>query len=60
MLREASADRRTVWVGYADAAGIVRRFLFTPETVEHGRVHGVADGTRRTLSIHRITGVSAD
>jgi hypothetical protein len=60
MLREASADRRTVWVGYSDAAGIVRRFLFTPETVEHGRVHGVADGTRRTLSIHRITGVSAD
>lgn len=60
LLREASADRRPVWVGYADAVGAVRRFLFRPEDIDNGRVHGVADGVRRTLSIHRITGVAPD
>lgn len=60
LLREASADRRQVWVGYADGAGAVRRFLFQPDTVDNGRVHGVADGVRRTLSVHRITGVAPD
>lgn len=60
VLREASADRRPVWVGYSDGAGAVRRFLFYPESVEHGRVHGTAEGSRRTLSIHRITGVATD
>jgi hypothetical protein len=33
--------------------------LFYPERVEGGRVHGTADGTARTLSIHRVTGASA-
>jgi len=59
-LRDASVDGRPVWVGYSDAGGAVRRFLFHPESVEHGAVHGTADGVRRTLSIHRVTGVAAE
>jgi hypothetical protein len=59
VLREAAADRQGVWIGYSDAAGGVERLLFYPERVEGGRVHGTAGGTRRTLSIHRVTGASA-
>jgi hypothetical protein len=59
VLREAAADRQGVWIGYSDAAGGVQRMLFYPERVEGGRVHGTADGTARTLSIHRVTGASA-
>jgi hypothetical protein len=58
LLREAAADRQGVWIGYADATGAVQRMLFYPERVEGGRVHGTADGTLRTLSIHRVTGAS--
>lgn len=60
VLREAAADRQGVWIGYSDAAGGVQRMLFYPERVEGGRVHGTADGTARTLSIHRVTGASAN
>jgi hypothetical protein len=59
VLREAAADRQGVWVGYSDATGSVQRMLFYPDRVEGGRVHGTADGTARTLSIHRVTGASA-
>jgi hypothetical protein len=59
VLREAAADRQGVWIGYSDAAGGVQRMLFYPDRVEGGRVHGTADGTARTLSIHRVTGASA-
>ncbi|MDF2091761.1 helicase-associated domain-containing protein [Knoellia sp. 3-2P3] len=59
VLREAAADRQGVWIGYSDAAGGVQRLLFYPDRVEGGRVHGTADGTARTLSIHRVTGASA-
>ena len=58
VLREACADERAVWIGYTDATGGVRRFLFHPEGIDHGRVHGISDGVRRTLSIHRVTGVA--
>ena len=56
MLRDAAADRQSVWLGYSDADGRVLRILFYPERVEGGRVHGTADGAARTLSIHRVTG----
>jgi hypothetical protein len=58
VLRDAAADRQAVWIGYADGEGQVRRLLFYPERVEGGRVHGTADGTTRTLSIHRVTGAA--
>ncbi len=60
ILREAAADRQGVWIGYANAEGQVARLLLYPERVEGGRVHGTADGTRRTLSIHRITGAATE
>jgi hypothetical protein len=56
VLRDAAADRQSVWLGYSDADGRVLRILFYPERVEGGRVHGTADGAARTLSIHRVTG----
>jgi hypothetical protein len=56
VLREAAADRQAVWVGYSDADGRVQRMLFYPDRVEGGRVHGLVEGTARTLSIHRVTG----
>jgi hypothetical protein len=59
LLREAVAAGHAVWLGYADAAGSVQRMLFYPERVDGGRVTGSADGGRRVLSIHRITGVVA-
>lgn len=55
VLRDAAADRRAVWVGYADSAGAVSRILFHPERIEGGRILGRADGSPRTLSVHRIT-----
>jgi hypothetical protein len=58
VLRDAAADRQAVWIGYADADGRVQRLLFYPDRVEGGRVHGLVDGTARTLSIHRVTGAS--
>jgi hypothetical protein len=56
VLRDAAADRQAVWIGYSDADGRVQRLLFYPDRVEGGRVHGLADGLARTLSIHRVTG----
>jgi hypothetical protein len=56
VLRDAAADRQAVWIGYSDADGGTQRLLFYPDRVEGGRVHGTADGTGRTLSIHRVTG----
>jgi hypothetical protein len=56
VLRDAAAERQPVWIGYSDADGRVQRLLFQPERVEGGRVHGTAEGTARTLSIHRVTG----
>ncbi len=58
VLRDAAADRQAVWLGYSDADGHVQRLLFYPERVEGGRVHGLTDGSTRTLSIHRVTGAA--
>jgi hypothetical protein len=58
VLREAAAERQSVWLGYSDADGRVQRLLFHPDRVEGGRVHGSVDGTARTLSIHRVTGAA--
>lgn len=59
ILRDAAADRRTVWVAVADSSGRVTRQLVEPLTVDGGRVtvldHG--QGVQRTLSVHRLTGV---
>ena len=58
ILREAAAEQTPVWVGYAGASGQIERILFTPEVADGGRVTGTANGVRRTLSIHRITGAA--
>lgn len=58
LLREAAADQTPLWVGYAGASGQIERILFHPEVAEGGRVTGTANGIRRTLSIHRITGAA--
>lgn len=58
VLREAAAERQSVWVGYSDADGRVQRLLFYPDRVEGGRVHGTSEGAPRTLSIHRVTGAA--
>lgn len=58
ILREALAEGQAVWLGYANRTGEVRKLLFYPERVDGGRVTGTADGTRRTLSVHRITGAA--
>lgn len=59
VLREAAVERQGVWIGYSDGTGRTQRLFFYPERVEGGRVHGTAEGTSRTLSIHRVTGASA-
>ena len=60
MLADAAADHAAVWLGYVDETGDVRRALFRPERVNGGRVVGSIEGSasRRTLPIHRITGVA--
>ena len=59
-LRDAAADRRGLWIGYADATGRTEVHLFYPLRVEGGRALGrVADGAaERAFGIHRITGVA--
>lgn len=58
ILREAAADQTPVWIGYAGTSGQIERVLFHPESTEGGRVTGTTNGTRRILSIHRITGAA--
>ena len=60
LLREASADRLGLWIGYADADGRTTRILFYPKRIEGGRAYGFVEGsnTERGLSIHRITGAA--
>lgn len=57
-LRDAAAGRMSLWVGYSDTLGEVRRALLQPDRVEGGRVTGEVDGQRRTLALHRIIGVA--
>lgn len=66
-LRDAAADHRGVWIGYADMTGRAERILFYPSRIEGGRAFGRVPDTaggrgadaERTFSIHRITGVAA-
>lgn len=59
-LREAAAERRTVWVGLADPSGGTGRRRVEPLGVDGGRVTvlDTALGEVRALSVHRITGVA--
>jgi len=59
-LREAAAERRTVWVGLADPSGGTARRRVEPIGVDGGRVTvlDTALGEVRALSVHRITGVA--
>lgn len=59
-LRDAAADRRGVWIGYADGTGRTTTHLLYPTRVEGGRAFGtLADSTdERVFSIHRVTGVA--
>ncbi|MDQ1481992.1 MAG: hypothetical protein QOF35_68, partial [Actinomycetota bacterium] len=61
LLREASADRLGIWIGYADADGRTTRVLFYPKRIEGGRAYGLVEGSNveRAFSIHRITGAAA-
>jgi hypothetical protein len=60
LLREASADRLGVWIGYADGDGRTTRMLFYPKRIEGGRAYGPVEGSNieRAFSIHRITGAA--
>ena len=60
LLREASADRLGLWIGYADADGRTTRILFYPKRIEGGRAYGFIEGSNaeRAFSIHRITGAA--
>ncbi|WP_328823335.1 helicase-associated domain-containing protein [Metallococcus carri] len=57
ILQEAAADRMPVWIGFVDASGDLKRALFHPERVDGGRTTGLVGDTRRSFSVHRITGV---
>jgi hypothetical protein len=60
LLREASADSRGLWIGYADGDGRTTRILFYPKRIEGGRAYGSVEGSdvERAFSIHRITGAA--
>lgn len=59
-LREATAGRARVWIGYVDGDGRPVRRVVEPLAVEGGRVRAYDLGSSevRTFSIHRITGVA--
>jgi len=60
-LRDAAADQRGVWIGYADNGGRSTTHLFYPSRIEGGRAIGrVADShDERAFVIHRVTGVAS-
>jgi hypothetical protein len=60
LLRDAAAERRPVWIGYADAGGRVARRLVEPLSVDAGRITAFDRGSEevRTFSVHRVTGVA--
>jgi hypothetical protein len=59
-LREATAERARVWIGYVDGDGRPVRRVIEPLAIEGGRVKAYDIGTSevRTFSVHRITGVA--
>jgi len=58
VLREAAAGDLSVWVGYVDEVGSVRRMLIRPHLIEAGRVLATVGEANqaRTLLLHRVTG----
>jgi predicted DNA-binding transcriptional regulator YafY len=60
VLREAAAQRQSLWIGYVDSTGTSSRRLVDPVSVEAGRVVAFDQAARelRTFSIHRVTGVA--
>ncbi len=61
LLRDAAADQRGVWIGYADNGGRSTTHLFYPLAIDGGRAFGrLADSAEeRAFVIHRITGVAS-
>ncbi|MEP7160632.1 MAG: helicase-associated domain-containing protein [Dermatophilaceae bacterium] len=58
-LRDAAAERRTLWLGVLDGSGAPRRVRLEPVRVEAGRLHGLGDdGRPRSYALHRIDGVT--
>jgi len=60
LLRDAAAERRSLWIGFADAGGTASRRLVDPLRVDAGRIEVFDRGTEqvRTLSVHRVFGVA--
>ena len=60
LLRDAASARRPVWIGYADARGVVARRLVEPLSIDAGRITAFDRGADqvRTFSVHRVTGVA--
>ena len=60
LLREALADSRTLWLGYADANGRTARHLVRPVRLEGGRLYAVSgeSASEQLFVVHRITGVA--
>ncbi len=60
LLRDAASARRPVWIGYADAGGVVARRLVEPLSIDAGRITAFDRGADqvRTFSVHRVTGVA--
>ncbi len=60
LLREALADSRTLWLGYADANGRTARHLVRPVRLEGGRLYAVSgdSAAEQLFVVHRITGVA--
>ncbi|MFL6098827.1 MAG: helicase-associated domain-containing protein [Actinomycetales bacterium] len=59
-LRDATAERARVWIGYVDAEGRPVRRVVEPLAIEGGRVkaYDIGSSEVRTFSVHRITGVA--
>lgn len=60
VLRQALADSRTLWLGYADSNGRTGRHLVRPVRLEGGRLYAVSgeSATEQLFVVHRITGVA--
>ncbi|MFC0713828.1 helicase-associated domain-containing protein [Cellulomonas biazotea] len=60
LLREAAADRSTVWVELVGSQGVPERRLLRPVHVEGGRLRAVdpAREAELTVAVHRIASVS--
>ncbi|HYO85225.1 MAG TPA: helicase-associated domain-containing protein [Dermatophilaceae bacterium] len=59
ILREASTEGRSVWMGVVDTEGMAVTMLFHPSWVEAGRVHGTVEGSPqpKSVTVSRIVGI---